>query len=205
MLRAGVIVLLVALPMLAHAEPAQDAMVNYFDGEKTGGYVLAGMGTAALAAGGLMIGSSDLRLKGASYTFLGVGGLHLAAAIYIWVASDRRIDKFTDEIAQDRTAWLGRERTRMAGVSTQLTILKIAELVIAAGGLTVAGIGHYTDRPRLMGAGLALSLEMAATFTFDVFAARRAQTYRDGIAVIEPRARLAPDAPSFMLSWSQAW
>jgi hypothetical protein len=205
MVRAWLIIILLALPKLAHAEPAQDAMLNYFEGEKTGGYVLAGMGTAALAAGGLMIRSSDLRLKGASYTFLGVGGLHLAAAIYVWLASDSRIDKFTDEIAQDRAAWLGRERTRMAGVSTQLTTLKIAELVIAAGGLTLAGIGHQTDRPRLMGAGLALSLEMAATFTFDVFAARRAQTYRDGLAAIEPMARLAPDAPSFVLSWSQAW
>jgi hypothetical protein len=69
----------------------------------------------------------------------------------------------------------------------QFTVLKIVEAIIAVGGLTMAGIGWRTDRPRLMGAGLALTLEMGATFAFDVVAANRAQDYRDRLSVVLTR------------------
>jgi hypothetical protein len=76
----------------------------------------------------------------------------------------------------------------MKGVSTQLTVLKIVEVVLIAGGLTMAGIGHRTDRPWLKGAGLALAAEMGLTLGFDVFAAQRADRYRDELAAVDVQA-----------------
>ncbi len=76
----------------------------------------------------------------------------------------------------------------MRGVSTQLTVLKVVEIVLIAGGLTMAGIGHRTDRPRLKGAGLALAAEMGLTLGFDLFAAQRAHTYRDELAAVDVQA-----------------
>ena len=60
----------------------------------------------------------------------------------------------------------------------------IRRMVIATGGLTMAGIGWRSDRPRLKGAGLAIAAEMMLTFGFDIFAARRAHDYRDELAQV---------------------
>jgi hypothetical protein len=192
MVRTTIIALLVIGASTAAAEPDRDrtraAMDDYFTGEKRGGFTLVGMGAAGLLAGGLMLRSDNLTLKGASYPLLGVGVLHLAAGIFVYVSSANRQDQFADDIQQDPTAFLARERPRMRGVSTQLTVLKIVEVVLIAGGLTMAGIGHRTDRPRLRGAGLALAAEMSLTLGFDIFAARRAHTYRDELAAVDVQA-----------------
>jgi hypothetical protein len=177
-------VLMVA-PSIASAQPvdapkAQAAMREYFDGEIEGGYVLAGMGVAGLVAGGLLY-RKDGVARGAAYPLLGVGVAHLAAGIYIGIASDRRIEKFDREITEDAGAFVERESARMKGVSKSFTMLKIAEVVLVAGGLTMVGIGHRTDRPRLKGAGITLAIEAALTLGFDVVAANRATRYRDGL------------------------
>jgi hypothetical protein len=186
-------------PRLQPAPPAAvtAAMEGYFAGEKLGGYILAGLGAAGLASGALLYRSSSLRARGASYTLLSIGLLHLAAGVYVYIASDGRIGKFGEQIERDAPAFVTAERKRMAGVSTQFTVLKIAEVVLIAGGLTMAGVGWRTDRPRLTGAGLALALEMALTLGFDLWASRRAHDYRDELAQLDVSASLdrASDRP----------
>jgi hypothetical protein len=201
MSRWVVVIALVLLPSIASADPVptpQSAMENYFAGEKTGGYILIGMGTAGLATGGVLYFQSSKTLQGASYPLLGVGLLHVAAGIYINIASNGRIDDFTTEIDKDPTAWVASERKRMRGVSTQFTVLKIVECVLIAGGLTAAVVGHKTDRPRLKGAGIALAIEMGATLAFDFTAAARAHDYRDELAAIEQSSSPAPKTVMFV-------
>lgn len=177
----------------AAAGPAiQGAMEDYFAGEKLGGYILGGMGVAGLGAGVLLYRSSSPRARGASYPLLTVGLLHLAAGIFIYVSSNGRIEKFGEEIERDAAAFVDRERARMKGVSTQFTILKIAEVALIAGGLAMAGVGWRTDRPRLAGAGLALALEMGLTLGFDIWAAGRAHDYRGELARLDASAGLDP-------------
>lgn len=196
MVRVAVVAIVILFASNAAAEPDRDrtraAMNDYFDGEKRGGFTLVGFGAAGLLAGGLMVRSSNLTLKGASYPLLGIGVLHLAAGIFVYVASNRRAEQFIDDIENDPTAFVASERPRMRGVSTQLTVLKVVEIVLIAGGLTMAGIGHRTDRPRLKGAGLALAAEMGLTLGFDIFAARRAHTYRDELAAVDVQASIGP-------------
>ena len=189
---------LVLSSSVAYADPVptpQAAMENYFAGEKTGGYILVGLGAAGLAAGGLLLRQSRPVLRGASYPLLAVGVLHVAAGIYVNIASNGRIDEFTDQIAKDPTGWTASESKRMRGVSTQFTVLKIVEVVLIAGGLTAAAVGHKTDRPRLKGAGIALAIEMGATLAFDFTAAARAHDYRDELAAIDRQSSLEPPAP----------
>lgn len=205
------IVLVLALaPSAAFADPDDDtpdqdasrtAMHDYFDGERTGGYVLIGMGVGGLIAGGLLYRSGSLAGTGASYPLFGIGLLHLAAGIYINIASARRVDKLDRLIAKDNSAFVRDEQKRMAGVSTQFTILKITELVLATGGLTMAGIGWRTDRPRLMGAGFAVAAEMLLTFGFDLWAADRAHEYRDRLADIRVGTgfNLDDEAPAYFV------
>ena len=196
MLRIVVVAVVILFASSAAAEPDRErttaAMEDYFAGEKRGGFTLVGMGAAGLLAGGLMLRSNSLTLKGASYPLLGVGVLHVAAGLFVYVASARREDQFADQIAQDPTAFVAAERPRMRGVSTQFTVLEIVEVVLIAGGLTMAGIGHRTDRPRLKGAGLAIAAEMGLTLGFDIFAARRAHTYRDELAAVDIQASVDP-------------
>jgi hypothetical protein len=210
MLRAAIVLLLLAVPAVASADDAtttRDAMHDYFAGEQRGGYILIGMGAAGLVAGGLLYRQGSLTARGASYPLLGVGVLHVAAGIFINVSSARRVDTFDAKIDQDRVAFVRDESKRMAGVSTQFTALEIAELVIATGGLTMAGIGWRTDRPRLKGAGLAIAAEMLLTFGFDIFAARRAHDYRDALAQVDVSSAIDPDThvPTHVVVWTRSF
>ena len=204
LVRIAIVVGVLFAPSLARADAAtaRAAMHEYFDGEIRGGYILIGMGAAGLAAGGLLYRQGSPTSRGASYPLLGIGVLHVAAGIFVGVASSNRVDKFDKEIDQDTSAWVSRESKRMSGVSTQFTALKVAELVIAAGGLTMAGIGWRTDRPRLKGAGLAIAAEMMLTFGFDIFAARRAHDYRDELAQVSVSPLIDPGGErSYVLSY----
>ena len=204
MVRVLAVLVVLLAPLAARAEPdrarTQAAMQDYFAGEQRGGYVLLGMGLGGMVAGGLLYRSSSATARGASYPLLGVGLLHVAAGVYIKLASASRANDFTDQIAKDPQVFVTAERTRMAGVSTQLTALKVVEVVLIAGGLTMAGIGHRTDRPRLKGVGLALAFEASLTLGFDIFAARRAHTYRDELAAVDVQASLGPaDHPTLLV------
>ena len=207
MVRLAIVLLLLLVPSIANADAAmaREAMHEYFDGEQRGGYILIGMGAAGLVAGGLLYwqGSSSLTARGASYPLLGVGVLHVAAGIFINISSANRVEKFDTQITQDHSAWVRDESKRMEGVSTQFTALKIAEIVIAAGGLTLAGVGWRTDRPRLKGAGLAIAAEMMLTLGFDIFAARRAHDYRDKLAQVgvSPMVDPVSQAPAYVLTY----
>src|SRR5687767_14464237 len=99
MLRVLVCILLATSTARAETpEEAKSVMHDYFDGEKTGGYVLVGMGAGGLITGAFFLRSHcDIR-KGMSYPLLAVGALHLAAGVYIGIASDNRITKFNSEI-----------------------------------------------------------------------------------------------------------
>lgn len=200
------IVAMLAAPRSAHAQDGaatSDAMEDYFAGEKRGGMILVAMGVGGLVAGGLLYRSSSSTARGASYPFLGVGLVHAAAGIYVYLASDGRIDDFNAQIAEDPAAFVDRESERMKGVSTQFTVLKIVEGVLIAGGLTMAAIGHKKERFQLKGAGLALALEAALTLGFDLVAARRASDYRAKLAAVDVSASVDPDGgPTLLLSRS---
>ena len=195
----------------AHAEPdraqARAAMGRYFDGEQRGGWVLVGMGAAGVAGGGALLygGNSELT-KGFSYPLLGVGILHIAAGIFVNVASSRRVDRFSNEIDADPAAWIARERPRMRGVSTQLTVLKIVEVVLIAGGVTTGVLAHRAERKQLAGIGYGVAIEAALTLGFDIVAARRAARYRDDLAALDVSTALAPgDAPRLVLTHTVAF
>jgi hypothetical protein len=208
---AHVVTLVILVSGRAHAEPdraqTRAAMEHYFDGEKTGGWILVGMGAVGLASGGALLYRGDSELtKGFSYPLLGMGIVHLAAGIFVNVSSGRRIDSFADEIDADPSAWIARERPRMRGVSTQFTVLKIVEVALIAGGVTTGVLAHRAERKQLEGIGYGIALEAALTLGFDIVAARRAIRYRDDLAALDVATALAPgDAPRFVLTHSVAF
>ena len=157
-------------------------MLDYFDGEITGGWILTGMGVSNFVAGGILFANGGDRARGASYVKFGFGTAHLAAGVYVNIAS--RLRKRGYRIAIDRApdAWRVLEERRMRGVSTQFLILKIVWVTAIAGGGVMAYAGNSSDRPRLEGAGYAVATEAALTLVFDIFASRRAKRYRSAIA-----------------------
>jgi hypothetical protein len=163
----------------ALADTPRDAMNDYFAGEVTGGWTLMGMGAIELTAGGILIADGGDRARGASYVSFGFGAAHLIAGVYVNVVS--RVRRRVYRIAIDKAPqiWLEAERMRMKGVSKQLLILKIVEVVLIAGGGALAVVGNQQDRPQLEGAGYALAIEAGATLLFDIVASRRASRYRD--------------------------
>jgi hypothetical protein len=184
-------------PVAARAETPTEAkavMKDYFDGEKTGGYVLVGMGLAGIATGALLLKDSCKVRVGMSYPLIAVGALHVAAGVYVGIASDRRINDFNLEIDRDGQAWTERERDRMSGVSTQFTALKVVEVGLIAGGAGLAYYGYRKGHPRASGAGIGIAIEAAVTLAFDIWASRRADAYRDKLdklEIVTPRLRFA--------------
>ena len=176
------VAVMLAAAKVAYADE-QAAMTEYFSGEKRGGLVLAGMGVAGAGAGAALFATSDGGTveRGLSYPLLGMGAAHLAAGVFVYLASRGREGTFASEIARDPRAWSARERKRMAGVSRQFEVLEVVEVVLIAGGLTIGGVGHATDRPQLAGIGYGLAIEAAATLVFDVVAAQRAYRYRGAL------------------------
>ncbi len=191
---AIVVVLLAMTP--AHAETpveAKSAMQDYFNGEKTGGYILVALGIGGIATGTYLVKDKCEVRKGLSYPLLAFGTLHVLAGVYIGMSSDSRIDKFGGEIDRDGQAWVERERERMDGVKTQFTVLKLVEVGLVAGGATMAYLGWKHRRGRLEGAGIGIAVEAAITLGFDLWASHRANGYRDklgGIEIVTPRLSL---------------
>jgi hypothetical protein len=100
MLRAWMVVVVVMLGARSvRAAPDRDrtqaAMTEYFDGEMRGGFVLVGMGAAGLLAGGLMVRSGNATATGAAYPLLGIGVLHVAAGIFVYASSAKRVGTFS--------------------------------------------------------------------------------------------------------------
>ena len=187
------LIIIVLLAQTARAETPSEAkavMQDYFDGEKTGGYVLVGMGIAGIASGTFLLEADCPVRVGMSYPLLAVGALHVAAGVYIGIASDNRITDFSREIDRDGQAWVERERDRMDGVQTQFTVLKLVELGLIAGGAGVAYWAYRNGRPKLEGAMVGIAIEAAATLAFDIWASRRADGYADdlgSLTIVTPR------------------
>ncbi len=188
-------VILAVTTSSADADTPRDAMEDYFAGEVRGGWVLTGMGVGGLVTGGVLLAGDGDRAQGASYVVLGFGVAHLAAGVYVNVAS--RIRRRVYRVAIDKApqAWVEVESYRMKGVSTQLLVLKIVEVVLIAGGGVMAYYGNDSDRPQLEGAGYALAAEAAATLLFDIVASRRASRYRAKLAGSAMLTRDAADQP----------
>jgi hypothetical protein len=200
LMRSSIVLAIVLCTNVVRAEPdrerTQAAMEDYFSGEKRGGLLLVGMGAGGLTAGGLLYlrGDSDVA-KGMSYPLLGFGLAHAAAGIFVYVASDRRIEKFSKNIATDPQAFTTAERTRMKGVSTTFTALKVVEVVLIAGGLTTAYFAHRSGRKTLEGVGYGVAIEAGLTLGFDIIAGRRAYDYRDELTAVD-----TPSGTALMLT-----
>ncbi|MDQ3334464.1 MAG: hypothetical protein M4D80_04840 [Myxococcota bacterium] len=172
------VVIIALTAPLAHADTPRDAMEDYLAGEINGGWILTGMGVGGLITGGVLIAGDGDRAQGASYVTFGFGAAHLIAGVYVNVASRVRRRVYRIAINKAPQVWVEVESQRMKGVSTQLLVLKIVEVVLIAGGGTMAYLGNTKERPQLEGAGYALAAEAAATLLFDIVASRRASRYR---------------------------
>jgi hypothetical protein len=190
------LLVLVLTASVAFAETPMEArsiMRDYLDGEKVGGYVLVGMGVAGITTGTLFRTAHCPVRRGMSYPLITAGALHVIAGVYIGMASDKRIDDFGTEIARDGQAWTLRERERMDGVTSQLTVLKLVEVGLIAGGAGLAYWAYKKGRPKLEGVGAGIAIEAAATLVFDLWASHRANDYKDRVdklQIVTPRLTL---------------
>jgi len=185
---------------------ASAAMNDYFAGEKRGGLVLVGLGAAGLGAGAVLATRDSDIARGAGYVGLGIGAIHVAAGVFVYVASAGRITTFEKEIADDESGFASRERERIRGVQRQFFALKIAEVALMAGGAGLAIYGVSSDRDLATGIGVGLAVEAAATLVFDIVAARRADRYLGRLLhVSAARFDGAKDSHAFGLALSGAF
>lgn len=173
-------------------------METYFAGEKRGGLILVGMGAAGIGAGAVLLSGDSDFARGAGYPALGIGVVHVAAGIFVYVTSEGRIARFGPEIDRDPAAFVAAERRRVEGVRTQFLILKIVEGALIAGGTAALIYGLKSDDDLVAGIGVGVAAEAAATLVFDVVADRRAGRYLDALRVsAQPGGAVALYTTSF--------
>jgi hypothetical protein len=164
----------------------RDAMHTYFGGEKREGFAFLGLGVAALAGGVVLFTQGSPFFRGASYTVAGIGLLHAIVGTALLLRTDAQVAGFDQQLTLHPAAYFSEELTRMKGVNRTFDILKITELVLAAGGALTAGLA-WQSNPTLAGIGAGLAVQALVTLGLDLFAEARADRYTEALVTYAPQ------------------
>lgn len=154
-----------------------DAMHQYFQGERSGGLLLAALGLAALAF------SAWLRTDGGSlramlYPLALVGVLQLAIGVGLAAKSGPQVARLEQATRADAPAALARETARMARVQANFLVIEFVESALVLGGLAMVMLSR---RQAVAAVGLGILLQGSVMLAFDVFADRRGAIYYDSL------------------------
>jgi len=159
-----------------------ERMEHYFHGEKTEGYVFLGAGLAAGGSSVFLYTRDDEVARGAAYPVAAVGVIDLAAGVVLLVRTDRQIRERREQIASEPKRFHDDESKRMDRVATEFTWLKWTEIGLIATGLGLFTYGALEKKRSVEGVGIGLAAQSAVMLTLDLFAAARADRYRDDLS-----------------------
>ncbi len=160
---------------------AQDAMHAYFLGEKQQGYFWGGIGLFALSAGGYAFARRTEFSRGFAYPMMAVGLIQLAVGVVLLVRSDAQIAALDKTFGDGARGFRDAELERIRRVNRTFLILEIAEAVLIAGGIGLAGVGASRGNDTMKGVGLGLALQATAMLALDGVASHRAHIYQSAL------------------------
>jgi hypothetical protein len=152
----------------------QDAVLQYFAGEKLGGVTAALVGGAALAAAAVLVQPRwELR---AFAVALGVMGLlELAVGVGLVLRTGPQVDGLVAQLGGDAPRFFAEETARMVRVQRNFVALEVVWAATLALGAAVALT--QKARPTLWGVALGLLVHASFLLVFDLVAERRGAAY----------------------------
>jgi len=170
----------------ADSASVERAMDDWFQGERNEGYVFMGLGAMSAGVGGYLLTRDDDFSRGAAYSALGLGVLELAFSTTYLLSLPGLHDELRDDLARDPVRFQRDESERMRGISRRFVWYRYAELGVLATGAGLATYGFARDERLWAGIGVSAGTHAVALLLLDLFAERRAHTYRDAVESFSP-------------------
>lgn len=152
----------------------RESLLEYFQGEKSAGLLVAGIGGFSLALAILLAQPRyDLRPFAITLGVLGLGEIALGLGLFF--KTGPQVDALLAQLASDAPKLYAAESARMAKVQAMFVRLEIAWTAIIAVCAITALV--MKGRPVVNGIALGLLLHVAMLLAFDTIAERRGATY----------------------------
>jgi len=150
-----------------------DALTTYFDGEKSAGLVLVGVGAIACVwAVVVRRGVSDA--AGMFWPVVVIGALQLAIGAGLAARTPSQVAGLRAQMASAPSEMLAAETQRMQKVQRSFVVIEVVELVLLVVGVALALGFKGTYRAEV---GMGLALQAAVMLVFDLLAERRGALY----------------------------
>lgn len=173
---------LVALGLLAwtgraRADDPDADLRGYYGGERASAYVVGALGAAAAGAGGYLVTRDTDLARGLGWTWLGMGTLEVAGAIFYATAVGGEIDHYESALARDPHTYRAEEADHLRGTSSRFVIYRTVELSLTVAGAGLAAYGLASGRGAFEGAGLGVASLSLPFLVIDTINDARASRY----------------------------
>lgn len=149
-------------------------VATYFEGEKSAGLLIAGIGAAMFAAGTALFPARH-GLRAFALTLLVWGTLELGLGAGLYLRTGPQVADLLRELGRDAAAFYAREGARMAKVQRNFVVLEAVWL----GAIAVTGVVGVVMKRSPLASGIALGIlvNVSVLLAFDVVAERRGAIY----------------------------
>jgi hypothetical protein len=190
----------IAWSVEAHAQDAgavsrgdiDGALRGYYDGERVAAFVIGGMGAVAAAGGGFLVTRGDDLERGLGWSWLAMGGLEAAGAVFYAFQVGAELDRYEVALARDPSLYRAEEIDHLRGTSSRFVFYRAAELSLAVAGGAAATYGLASHRGAFTGAGIGVASLALPFFAIDSVNDARASRYLEEVRRFQPAVGVQP-------------
>jgi hypothetical protein len=153
----------------------EEALVNYFEGEKHGALLIAGVGVVAVALAVVLLQPRwELRSLAVTLGLVAFGEIALGVGLYL--RTGPQVSALLAQLGTEAARFLSDEGARMARVQRNFVVVQYVEMAV----IVVAAVGAFALKNRFWIAGISLALLCHGAFllAFDLVAERRGAAYQ---------------------------
>lgn len=161
-------------PPICDDDRVQNAVLEYFAGEKGAGLLVALVGALALAAA-VVLFQPRWELRPLAIVLGVMGLLELGVGLGLVVRTGPQVERLTALLGADAPRFLAEESARMARVQATFTVLAYTWSALIL--LSVGAAFTQKGRPAIWSASLGVLLHAAFFLVFDQVAERRGAAY----------------------------
>jgi hypothetical protein len=165
---------------------------GYYDGERTAAYLIGGMGAAAAAGGGFLLTRGDDLARGLGWSWLVMGGLEAAGAVFYAFQVGAELDRHEVALARDPSSYRSEEIDHLRGTSSRFVFYRAAELSLAVAGGAATTYGLASHQGGFTGAGIGVASLAIPFFVIDSVNDARASRYLDQVRRFQPSVGIQP-------------
>lgn len=174
--------LLVALSLFAgsgraSADDLDGDLRGYYGGERASAIFVGALGAAAAGTGAYLVTRNSDLSRGLGWTWLGMGTLEVAGAIFYAATVSGEIDHYESALARNPGTYRAEEADHLRGTSSRFVIYRAVELSLTAAGAGLAAYGAAAGRGAFEGAGIGVASLSAPFFVIDTINDARASRY----------------------------